>query len=35
LGRRTYGDRKDSYDVMLLAKGGSATVYQRHKESTL
>jgi hypothetical protein len=28
-----YGDRKDTYDVMLLAKGGGATVYQ-HYEGT-
>jgi hypothetical protein len=28
-----YGDRKDTYDVMLLARDGSATVYQ-HYEGT-
>ena len=28
-----YGDRKDAYDVMLLAKGGGASVYQ-HYEGT-
>jgi len=28
-----YGDRKDTYDVMLLAKGGGASVYQ-HYEGT-
>lgn len=26
-----YGDRKDAYDVLLLAKDGSASVYQHHE----
>jgi Cu/Ag efflux protein CusF len=30
-----YGDRKDSYDVMLLAKGGGATVYQHYEGTKL
>jgi len=29
-----YGGRNDPYDVMLLAKGGGATVYQRYKGRT-
>lgn len=28
-----YGTRKDSYDVLLLAKDGSATVYQHYQGS--
>ena len=31
---KIYGDRKDAYQVMLLARDGSATVYQRYEGKT-
>ncbi|MBK4522732.1 DUF411 domain-containing protein, partial [Enterobacter hormaechei] len=26
-----YGGRKDAYDVLLIGKSGSSTVYQSHR----